>query len=227
MKDVVFITDADTPLGCELVNVYLNNGFYIFSTVSQSDDDKKKIKSLYELYDAFKGNVKFEVWNRKSPASSRSILLQALTAYKEINRVFILGNPVLSNLKFIDINFKSIELNIDNFVKGNIFLVKEIIKYYREKNNTPETDIIALINMTNNKPVLLLDEIVKRSFSGIIRSLLEINKDEGINICGFESKSEKYEEFVSYIYRLIENKAKRISGRLLKFTSGIMPGIIR
>ncbi len=225
MKEVAFITDADTQLGEELVNIYLNNGFNVFATVSQSGDEKEKINELREFFIDYKDYVEFEIWNRKSPASSKNILLKVFTAYKTINRVFILGNPVLSNLSFNDINFMNIEFYIDSFVKGNVFLIKEIIKYFKENNN-PD-DIIALINFNANNPELLLDEIIKNSFLSITRSLLEINKDNSMIICGFESKSKKYEEFANYIYRLIENKTKRISGRLLKFTSGIIPGIIR
>lgn len=220
MKEVVFITDADTDLGKELVNIYLENDFYVFGTVSQSDDVKEKINIMYDFFNSFKNDVKFEIWNRKSPASSKGILLKALTSCKELKRIVLLGNPVFLNLNLQDIDFGNIELNIDSYIKGNLYLLKESFKYFKERNNP--SDFLVLVNLINNNPHSLLDEIVGNSFSGVIRSLLVNNKEETINICSFESKSKKIEEFAGYIYRLLENKNKRVSGRVFKFTGGVI-----
>jgi hypothetical protein len=213
MKEVVLITDADTELGEALVNVYLNNGYRVFASVAENADKK----GLYEVFDASGENLILEVWNRKSPPSAKNLILKVLTEFKVINKVFILGNPVLSNIKFTDIDYMNTELYIDNFIKGNIFLIKEIYKYFKEQSR--ETDIAALVNVKSSKQYELLDNVIMNGFSGVINALLG---DGGVNFCGFETKSEKFEEFAAYIYRLIENKNKRMSGRLLKFTGGIM-----
>jgi hypothetical protein len=220
MEKAVFITDADTGLGRELVSIYLDNGFYVFGAVSKSDDDREKVKMTYDYFNDNKDMVKFEIWNRNSPVSSKGIFLKALTNTGEINRMILLGNPVFLNLNMSDIDFKSIELNIDSYIKGNLFLIKEVFNYYKGSGGFSE--YFALVNILNNNPGSLLDEIVGNSLSTIFKQIIEKDRNKGLNICGFESKTKKIEEFAAYIFRLLENRNKRISGRVFKFTSGVI-----
>ena len=218
MKETVFITDADTDLGRELVDTYLSDDFFVFCTVSKSDDDKEKLKMMRDAFKPYRDNVQFDIWNRKSPASTKGILLKAMTVTGTLSRIILLGCPVFFNINLRDIDFSSIESSVDSYIKGNLYLIKEAYKYYREKNSS---DMLVLVSTVNNTKSFL-DEIIYTSFSSILRSLIENNKENNINICGFESKSKKIEEFAGYIYRLLENRNKRISGRIFKFTSGVI-----
>jgi NAD(P)-dependent dehydrogenase (short-subunit alcohol dehydrogenase family) len=139
MGDVFFITDVDTPLGKELAKLALQQGYTVFGTVAadnEGNDEQKteKTRAAIEGKKA-KETLKIEVWRRHSPVSARHILIKALTHFNTLDNIILLGNPVIERYELRQIPIQQIESLVDGWVKGNFFLVKELLNHFSQNGN--------------------------------------------------------------------------------------------
>jgi hypothetical protein len=220
MSRVAFISDINTPLGNSLVRLYLRDKNRVFATFSVETEE-----SIEEEYDSLKESageaLLIERWNRGSPISAKNVFLKALNHFGTLDELLLLGNPSLSAPPLHEISFETIERSVDEWIKGNLFLLKSVLSRYLEKRG----GILALINLRNSKPSSPLEEALQRSFSGLAHSLITSYGDKGVNIITFESALDEPEEYAEYIYRNLSEKGNRQSGRWLRYRRGFFSNI--
>jgi hypothetical protein len=244
MKRVAFISDIDTPLGFELARCYIRDENRVFATTSSfvtsgkegetgagggkpetgAPEEREEEPGLEEELQAFQEQsgeaLSVEKWNRSSPISAKSMFLKALNRFETLDEVLLLGDPPLSIPPLDEVSYEMIERTVDCWIKGNLFLLKNVIGGYLEANG----GTLALVNTRFHETPTPLEEAIQRSFMGLTRSLLTAYSDRGINIVAFESTENHARDFAGYIYRNLTDKGGRTSGRWLRYKKGIFGG---
>ena len=216
MSRVAFISDIDTPLGNSLVRHYLKGQNHVFATYS-SELDQEGEQAIEALKETGGEALLVDKWNRGSPVSAKNMFLQSLNQFGSLDEVVLLGNPPLSAPPLHEIPFEIIDRSVDEWIKGNLFLLKSVLTRYLERQG----GVLALVNLRHSKPASPLEEALRRSFLGLANSLITAYGDSGINVIAFESTSEKAEEYAGYIYRNLSESGSRSAGRWLRHRKGL------
>jgi len=217
----VFITDLDTGLGAELAGLYLQAEWRVFGTVSSaSEDEEDRIASkLGKLKQSAGEALQTGLWNRHSPVSAKNMLLQARSRLEPISTFIVMGNPVdLSSSALIQ-EVRLLDRGVDNWVKGSLFLIREILRVLLEQ----ESGRLALICWNRGHPESLLEEAVRQAFLGAAQSLLQRSGELAVN--AFESDSASARDFAAYVFRNLSDRADKLSGKLMHFGKGFLAGL--
>jgi len=162
-----------------------------------------------------------EEWNRSSPISAKSMFLKALNRFDTVDEVLLLGDPHLALPPLDEVSYEMIERTVDCWVKGNLFLLKNVLSRYLKTG----AGTLALVNTRFHEEPSPLEEAIQRSFMGITRSLLTAYGDRGINVVAFESTDDHVMDFAGYIYKSLTDRSSRSSGRWLRYKKGLFGGL--
>ncbi|NOY08635.1 MAG: hypothetical protein GXP33_07315 [Spirochaetes bacterium] len=237
MEKVVLITDVDTPLGYEIAGKYIASGIRLI-TASSSDE---KIESFSSMGSERYLQVK---WSRRSPISARNVILAGLNHFKRIDDAVILQTPYaglnrgsgketgkISSLavsaedsvhtagagrrRFCDIQFADIESVLDAWVKGNLFLIKELARYRTGGAEEKTGSGIALVQYSevNVSDFTPLEALILNGFESFIKTVS--NADVRIN--GFLSANTVITEYADFIFKTLQEKSSRFNGRIFRF----------
>ncbi len=212
MSRVVFVTDIDTSLGNQLVSLFLESGDRVFATTTNQD--------ALSSFDKVAGDsLKVFQWIRRSPVSVRNVMLKALTAFDAIDVLVQLGPPDLGSVPLLQAESADIEEDIDSWVKGSLFLSRELLAYFARRR----TGLAALVAQNSPHGGGVLGEIARASFRGLVDALLRATGAAAENVCvnGFESTSSNTEDYAAFVHRALDERAKRVSGRLFRHPGGL------
>jgi NADP-dependent 3-hydroxy acid dehydrogenase YdfG len=211
MKQVALITDANTPLGDQLVRRYLSEGY----SVAASSSDSKRIETPLVSDDE---DLLLIDWNRRSPISAKNMLLTTLNRFDRIDETLLLSAPVLEQKLLQETETEMIDRTVDAWIKGSLFLIKAVLELYGQK----QSGSLALINhLAQEQSAVLppLESALRGGFSAAAEAILAGTGQQNVFVNGFESRSEKIEEFADFIFDTMKNKGERTSGRWHRFPS--------
>jgi NAD(P)-dependent dehydrogenase (short-subunit alcohol dehydrogenase family) len=217
MGKTVFITDLDTPLGSELVRLYLKEGHRVFATVTEEEEEP----DYGPLQNEAGESLTVQVWKRYSAASTKNMLLQALIAYESVQESLVLGAPPPYASPLQETELEMIERAVDSWIKGTLFLLKEILAHYEARGGGQ----LALISRDDETSASPLDGALRSGFLGMSRALLKTHGSETITINGFVSSAELTKDFAGFIARNLSERAKRPTGKWMRFQPGLLTNI--
>ena len=215
MNRVAFISDIDTSLGNELVRLYLEAGDRVFATSTGQE-------ALSSFNEVAGESLKVSQWNRRSPVSARNMLLKAVNGFDAVDELILLGPPESQSTPLLQVGLGEIEDEIDTWLKGSLFLVREFLAYfYRRKSGS-----VALVAQAGGADASSLEESVRSGFRGLSRSLLREygSTPETLTVNGFESPGSDPESYAAFVRRHMEEKARGASGRWFRHQTGILAG---
>ena len=222
MKPVALITDAQTPLGESLVKLYLARGYAVAATRSNQQTVERPLVS---------GNEDFLLldWSRRSPISTRNVLLSALNRFRRVDETILLLCPSFEPGLLHELSFETVERAVDSWVKGSLFLLKSVVELYRKQNpDTPYT--LALVDLTTQEertPFPPLEAALRGSFEATARSLFASYNSPGMRVYGFEGFGRQLEGFGKFIVETLGATPAKGSGRWHRFPSrgGLLGGL--
>ena len=214
MEHTVFITDIDTPLGASLARLYLTEGFSVFGT---GTTEKGLARISEEMTADREGAFVAELWRRASPISARNMMLKAQNTLGEMNDFIVLGNPVSLPSGFHDLKVDVLDRDIDEWVKGNLFLLRDILVHCMDREQS-NVSLVCLIHEISDSP---LSDTIRRSFLGLAHALLGVYGGGAFNIQAFESAADLTEEFALYIFRTLTERSGRAAGKWMRYQKGL------
>ncbi|MCD6121686.1 MAG: hypothetical protein J7K04_07610 [Spirochaetales bacterium] len=209
MGKVILVTDTDTPVGYELAKRYTQSGISLIAAA----DSETVIESFSGLSKETYLQVK---WSRKSPISARNVVLSGLNYFKHIDEAVIIqsfqGQDIKNNNgNFGNTKFTEIESIIDAEVKGNLFLIKELI------HNLPELPLtVVQYSKSGISDISPLEALVINGFENFIKSLAGHNRETVIN--GFFAAEVPATEYADYIVKTIKDKIDKSRGRIFRYS---------
>lgn len=212
MKPVALITDIHTSLGDALVRLYLRRGYAVAAT-----------RSNHEAADPPRGpdveGLFLVDWSRRSPISTRNVVLSTLNRFDRIDEALVLLNPALERGLLHELQYETVERAVDSWVKGSLFLLKSVLELYR-KNGQGQESILALINAADQvegTPYPPLEAALRGSFEATARSLFSAYDGQGMRVHGFEAFAASPQGFAEFIVETLSTRATRGSGRWHRF----------
>jgi len=204
MSKTVLVTGKKSVLSKKLIDLLADQGYKVIVTMDLSDISA----------DNDNENIRYVPWNRNSPISAKTVILESIKYYGKIDGAFILYNSTPLNQTFYDIPTAVIENTIDSSIKGVIFLVKEIINYF---NKVRSGNLNFIIESEETRKKTIIENTCLSGFRGFADNFILPVSSEVFRSLGFQAMSENPAEFASFIYSIFEQNDSRNNGLWHKF----------
>jgi len=159
-------------------------------------------------------------WNPSSPISARALVLAAENRLEHIDEAILVCAPPGFRGSPSALAFSSVEMMINDHVKGWFFLVKELAVVFKNRGRGTLALVYPDINTSTGKdePADLLGPAALASFRALTHGLLAAAHNESYFTVGFSTTDAGNEtSFASYIFKSIDELNKRSNGKLFKF----------
>jgi NAD(P)-dependent dehydrogenase (short-subunit alcohol dehydrogenase family) len=204
MKRKILITGLDSGLKTKLVKLFLDGGYKVAATINtQSIKTNSNNISFIEI-----------PWNNRSPLSAKDIILECQNKMDGFDNALTIFSSQQNNKPIHEISSADIENAIDSGLKGNLFVLKEIILYFQKKGSGN----ISLINDIEQSEILApLYAVETGGLSTLAKSLFASYQNEQLAINSYRSNSGELEDYTEYIYKNITERTKPVHGKIFKF----------
>ncbi len=204
MKKKILITGPESNLKTKLVKLFLsNNSIVAVSTETPNKKSSSKKSNLIEI-----------PWNSKSPLSAKNMILECHNKLSGFDEALTIFSSEQNNKPIHEIPSSIIEEAIDTNLKGNIFILKEIILYFQNKG----VGNISLINsITQNEIPAPLYALELGALSALTKSLFASYQNEQLAVNSFSSQSFEIDEYADFIFKNISDRGKVVHGKMFKF----------
>ena len=159
-------------------------------------------------------------WNPSSPISARALVLAAENRLEHIDDAILVCAPPGLRGSPSSLAFTSVEMMINDHVKGWFFLVKELASVFKNRGHGTLALVYPDIHTSTGKdePADLLGPAALASFRALTHGLLSAAHNESYFTVGFSTTDTGNETaFASYIFKSIDDLSKRSNGKLFKF----------
>jgi NAD(P)-dependent dehydrogenase (short-subunit alcohol dehydrogenase family) len=212
MPRTILVTEADTPLGAELVRLFVERGYSVAAASEPSGSERDAVESRNPL--ALR-------WNRRSPLSARSVVLSVLNAFGTLDEAVILEPPSAGAAALGDLSSTDIDRAFDD-AKGPMLLLREVVATLARLG----TGTVSFVSGgAASGPV---QSAAREAFRGLAGALLS-SPGPGLIINGFQAGHAGPEEYAAFVDRTLEEKARKISGRWFSFPprGGFLQGVFK
>ena len=200
MPRTVLVSEGDSPLGAALARLLVSRGHSVVITVPRPTGGATPSGRTPLLV----------AWNRRSPVSARTVLLDAINAFEVVDDVLILEPPCPAVAPLPETASADIERAFDD-ARGPVFLARESLSYFKRRG----TGVLCMVSL--GPAAGPLESGMRECFRGVCTSLLSVGGTAGgtagVIVNGFQSGGVATEEFADFVDRVLEEKARKISGR--------------
>lgn len=196
MQKNILITGKDTYIGNELCKDFLSRGQKVLATVESAKHPP-----------AGEENLTIKQWNPLSSISAKNLVLDSRNDVGPLDTAIIVFSPAKSGIPFDQTSFRDIETGIDQYIKGRIFLCKEV---YNHMIKQGKGALIILIYEENAEKTTPLES----SYFGAIRSFCEsLLKERQLDMYVIDSTSKDPELFLDYLQNTLKDTKKNPPGK--------------
>ena len=207
MGRVVLVSDVQTPLGEELARRYLAEGASV--AVTRSNQQSRESPLVSES-DGFL----LTDWNRRSPISTRNVLLSVANRFGRIDEAVVVHCPTVEASLLSETTYESIERAVDTWLKGTLFLVKGLLEALAPQGR------LALVHYAPQEPgagLPPLEATLRGAFKALAQSLMDTGGPGGLPVHGIESFSTPPRDFAGFIVETLLARGNKPSGKWLRF----------
>jgi len=159
-------------------------------------------------------------WNPSSPISARTLVIAAENRLEHIDEAILVCSPPSIRSRAFDLSFSDVEIMLNDHIKGWFFLVKELAAVFNNRKHGTLALVYPDIASATLKDEAadLLGPPALASFRTMTQSLLSTAHNEAYITMGFSTSDAGNESaFASFIYKSLDDTAKRSNGKLHKF----------
>jgi len=157
--------------------------------------------------------LRYFEWNKRSSLSAKNLVLEVLSFADSLEEVFLLFEPPKDGRPLHELPVAEIEGTFDGWMKGFLFLIKELIlQFQRRKKGT--------LTLVQYEPTPLLTPLSLGSssfFRAMGNALFTQYQNEPFVTRGFYSTAEEVKDFARYLLSLQE-KPEKTYGKWTKYT---------
>ena len=204
MKRKILIAGLDSALKTKLTKLFMNGNYKVAVTINSSN---KKVNpgtsNLIEI-----------PWNNRSPLSAKNIILECQNKMEGFDDILNIFSSEQNNKPIHEISSAEIESSIDSNLKGNLFILKEVILYFQKTG----TGNISLIHDIEQGEILApLYAVETGGLSTLTKSLFVSYQNEQLTINSYRSNSGELTDYAEYIFNSINERTKPVHGKIFKF----------
>jgi NAD(P)-dependent dehydrogenase (short-subunit alcohol dehydrogenase family) len=195
MPQNIFINDVSYPLTSELVKTLTNDGHNLFSTHDPEDKDIQSANSV----SLFK-------WEKSSPVSARSVMVNLLKQAKIVDRAILIFRPSGINEAFHTISTSMIDMELDSSFRGLVYMTKILLNQFIKQGKGSLTFVIHTDGALVQTP---LCAATIGAYRGLAGSLFMQYEKQNLELSGFYSDTAKSADFCAFIAECLGKKASR------------------
>lgn len=204
MSKRILITGQNSLLSKHLSDIFIQEtGYSVVTTLAGTAQQKKGKGSRTVL------------WNTRSPLSAKNVVLEAAAPEGIINEAVVLfESPKILN-PFHEITAADIEQSIDYQIKSNLFIVKEILRYFQ---NSGSASTLSLVTYQGGIDVLPpLEALSSGGFDSFVKALFTFYQNEKLSINGYFCASAEPKEYSEFIFKTIAERNKPVHGKFYTY----------
>jgi len=204
MPRTVLVTEGDSPLGAALTRLLAARGLSVVKVVAGPPGAPARESGTGRV--PADGSPSTVSWNRRSPLSARTVLLNAVNLFDAVDEVLVLEPPCGAHPSLHDMSSVEIERAFDD-AKGPVFMAREALAHFLGR----QSGVLVMVSTgTGSSP---LETSIRECFHGLSSSLLTAYPEQGVVINGFQPGGAQPEEYAAFIDKTLEEKARKITGR--------------
>jgi hypothetical protein len=161
-------------------------------------------------------------WNPASPISARTLVLAAENRLARINDAVLVCSPPAVFRSADALMPEEIEILVNDHIKGWFFLIRELLQYFRRAGAgslslvVPET---GAVGGGKNVQADLLGPPAAASFRTFAQGILASSANEPFLVMGFTCpETGANSDFAAWLFKIIDEGARKNSGRWLKYS---------
>ena len=207
-NETALIVDINSNFGPNIINKLIENDIKIYSAITSKNSTNKKDK---------KRDDQILYWEPRSSISSRNLISKSTENLStNLNQVFIMISFLENTSSYHETSSLFMEKQVDLYLKGINFLLKEIIhQLIRQKSGS-----IYFILSTNGESEFLppFYSSIYSSLYNLINSLMVFYQNESFQLLGFENTQEDINNFIDFVFKTIDEKKSQNTNKWNKFS---------
>jgi NAD(P)-dependent dehydrogenase (short-subunit alcohol dehydrogenase family) len=215
MPRTILVTEGRSALGAALVRILSARGHAVaFTTDGTPSADGAPADSPLSLS-----------WNRRSPVSTRAVIVSLLNSLDTLDEVLVLEPPCTAAGPLERVGSADIERDFDDS-KGTAFLCREVLASMQGRGQ----GILCFVSAPAAGPGLgPVESAVHEAFRGFAASVMAAPGHPSIVANGFQCGTADPEGYAAFIDRTLEEKARKITGRWFSFPlrGGFLQGVFK
>jgi hypothetical protein len=204
MERIVLVSDADTPLGRELVRLFATRGHQVAALVADPRAPE---------FPGTGARAPLVVpWSRRSPAGARAALLSALNRFGVVEEAVVPGPRPAVAAPPHELASLDVERALDDGLKGPIFLVRELAQEFLRRGR----GVLSLVchaerrDEDSGPPI---DLAVQEGWQGFVAGVLDCYDGKTVLVNGYKAAGVGHEEAAAFVDRSLEEKGRKVGGR--------------
>jgi hypothetical protein len=157
-------------------------------------------------------------WNPSSPISARTLVLAAENRLERIDEAILVCSPPSIRSSAAEIPLSDIEIMTNDHIKGWLYLVKELAGVFTNRQHGTLILVYPDIGSGKDDAADVLGPAALASFRALTHGLLSSAHNEKYTTVAFSTSDAGNEAaFAAFLYKTIDELAKRSNGKLHKF----------
>ena len=201
MPRTILVTEGSSPLGAALVRRFAERGYSVAAACERGEESPSHAVEGLPVGERCLSLV----WNRRSAASARTVLLSVVNAFGTLDEAVIL-EPAAAGGALTSVTTADVDRAFDD-AKGPVLLVREVLASFVGRGS-------GTLGFASGGPASGPVEAAARdAFRGLATALMGAPGASGIIVNGFQAGPGTVEDYAAFIDRTLEEKARKISGR--------------
>ncbi|GAB4221595.1 MAG: hypothetical protein Kow009_11710 [Spirochaetales bacterium] len=157
--------------------------------------------------------LKYFEWNKRSSLSAKSLVREVLCFSESLDEAFLVFEPPKEDRPFHEMPVSEMERTLDGWMKGFLFLGKELILHFQRQKK-------GMLTLVQYEPVPSLSPLSQASssfFRAFGNALFTQYQNEPFVLRGFQSGTPDVKEFARFLISTRE-KPEKTYGRWSKYS---------
>ena len=211
MSRTTLLTDGSKYSGLIRKKLKNENGTIIL--LSDSESEESPVQSVGAAADKKNDKDLNIVWNKRSPLSARNSILSALNKFGRIDDAVLIYQPGHFNKTFHETSSAVYDLQIDRWIKGYGYLLKEVLQLFLKQQNGT---ISFILDTDGMKVMTPLEGAIFSYLKSLLQHISVLYQNEAVKIYCFESDTGRRDDFIEFYLKTIR-ESKYIPGKILRF----------
>ncbi len=149
-------------------------------------------------------------WTRHSSVSVHNVLVEAVNRADKVDEVIFVFSTLMENKPLHELGLASIDSYIDNYVKGGLYFLREVLGYFQKQKQGQLSIVLHTAGLEVLPPI---DAVGIGGIKTFTDSMFTLYQNEPIMLNGFTSDTTAPDEFAYFIHRTLNEKARGTHGK--------------
>ena len=153
-------------------------------------------------------------WNKRSPLSARNSVLTVMNSLGAVDRAVLIYQAGDYSKTFHETSSAVYDLQIDRWIKGYGYLLKEIIQLFLKQQHG---DIVMILDTEGMKVMTPLESAIFSFLKSLFKNLSVLYQNEAMKMYCFEADTSRTDDFLDFFQKTI-NDSKYSAGKIHHFS---------